>query len=301
MSRRRRSNISRPGFTILELIVVLAILAVLFALTLAAIQRARDAANRTTCMNNLRQIGLGLHHYHDSLHRFPPGVSYRSGADAQPFMGWPTRLLPYLGQGDLWRQAEEAFRRDKIFWMEPHSQVRSTVVSTFSCPADGRTLEPAVRGRYRIGLTSYLGVEGTNQFLRNGVLFMDSRVCLDDVQDGTSHTLAVGERPPSSDLVYGWWYAGWGQGQDGSLDSVLGANEVNVFTGLGSGCPRGPYQFSPGSVGNYCDAFHFWSPHSAGANFLFADGSVRLMSYAAERQIAAMATRAGREPVVWSD
>src|SRR5207244_2898670 len=140
------------------------------------------------------------------------------------------------------------------------------------------------------------GVEGTNQTTKDGVLFLDSRVRLEDVKDGTSHTLMVGERPPSADLVFGWWYAGWGQSKDGSGDMVLGVRERYV-SDLAPGCPRGPYAYGPGKVNNQCDTFHFWSTHIGGAHFLFADGSVHFLLYSAAPLLPALATRAGGESV----
>jgi prepilin-type processing-associated H-X9-DG protein len=143
-------------------------------------------------------------------------------------------------------------------------------------------------------------VNGRDAFHEDGVLFLDSAVRLTDVTDGTSNTLAVGERPPSADLILGWWYAGWGQAKDGEGDMVLGARTRNHSI-YGRGCPSGPFEFQPGSFGNQCDAFHFWSPHSNGANFLVCDGSVRFLSYSANRILPALATRAGGEADTLAD
>ena len=100
--------------------------------------------------------------------------------------------------------------------------------------------------------------------------------------------------------MLGWWYAGWGQAQSGSVDIVLGVSEVNSgdgFLGAAANCWRGPYFFSPGSVQNMCDPFHFWSLHPGGANFLFCDGSIRFLAYAQAPIMSALATRAGGEVV----
>jgi prepilin-type processing-associated H-X9-DG protein len=115
-----------------------------------------------------------------------------------------------------------------------------------------------------------------------------------DISDGTNTTLAVGERPPSAYLDFGWWYPGWGQGKDGSADMVLGAQERNSTN---RACPPGPYQFLQGKVADPCAMFHFWSLHPGGANFLFADGSARFLSYEADTILPALATRAGGEIV----
>ncbi|HZU36839.1 MAG TPA: DUF1559 domain-containing protein, partial [Gemmataceae bacterium] len=143
-------------------------------------------------------------------------------------------------------------------------------------------------------LSSYLGNEGTDQFSEDGVLYLDSRVKMVDIIDGTSNTLLVGERPPSPDLRFGWWYAANGQNSCGSLDTVLGAQELN-FTY--SSCPFGPVPYGPGRLNNPCDTFHFWSLHPGGANFAFADGSVHFLSYGSADILEALATRAGGESV----
>ncbi len=115
-----------------------------------------------------------------------------------------------------------------------------------------------------------------------------------EIADGTAHTILVGERPPSTDLVFGWWYAGWGQDKDGEGDMLLGARTQNRSE-YGRGCPTGPYPFKDGAFDRQCDAFHFWSPHRGGANFLFADGSVRLVTYSANDLLPALASRSGNE------
>jgi prepilin-type processing-associated H-X9-DG protein len=96
--------------------------------------------------------------------------------------------------------------------------------------------------------------------------------------------------------VLGWWYAGTGQSDDGSAAAVMSVRE-RVVSIWGFGCLPGPYHFTPGRLDNQCDAFHFWSLHSGGANFLFADGSVRFPPYSADAVLPALATRAGGEVV----
>lgn len=288
----------RRGLSLLELLVVVAIIAVIVGLTLAAVQRVRASAARTHCVNTIRQLGLSLQQYHQAHGAFPPGVSYADGKDPQPFLGWQARMLPYLEQRDLWDRTVAAFQQSQVFWDIPPHTGLATVVPAFLCPADGRITAPAAVGHDR-GLrafTSYLGVEGTHAGANDGLLYLDSKCRLTDVTDGASNTLLVGERPPSADLVLGWWYAGWGQRKNGDADLILGVRTRN-YGGNGRGCPEGPYQFTPGSFKNQCDAFHFWSPHTGGAHFALADGSVRFIGYSADPIMPAIATRAGGEGI----
>lgn len=283
------------GFTLIELTVVLAILGVLAGLLLAAVQRVRESANRTMCSDHLRQLGLALQHYHDAHSVFPPGCSFRKGADPHPHMGWCARLLPFLEQERLWSDALRAYKEEKLFVHNPPHTGLSTVVPAFTCPSDGRTRTPVELGPMRVALASYLGVGGTDYVRKDGVLYLDSRVRLADVTDGASNTLIAGERPPSADRIFGWWYAGWGQSKDGSGDTVLGVLELNVST-YTTDCPAGPYAFSSGRVQDRCDLFHFWSLHPGGANFVFADGSAHFLRYSAAPLMPALATRSGGEP-----
>jgi prepilin-type N-terminal cleavage/methylation domain-containing protein len=134
--KTRSGNSSRPAFTLIELLVVIGILAVLMGLLLPAVQRARHAALRIKCENNLRQIGLAAHQYHDAAGLFPPGSS---SGKPYLYMSWFTRILPYLEQDALWRQADSAYRQNPgvlPYIVPPHVDF-STAVAIFSCPADG--------------------------------------------------------------------------------------------------------------------------------------------------------------------
>ena len=155
---------------------------------------------------------------------------------------------------------------------------------------------------------SYLGVSGTDSRYCNGMMTADQGISLVAVSDGTSNTLFFGERPPPIGFEYGWLYAGDGQDGFGSLDSVLGVRDRNqtgvnrsaelyvVVTGYRS-CGPGPFAYAPPGADRKCDAFRFWSLHVGGANFAFADGSVRFLNYGADAVLPALATRAGGEVV----
>jgi prepilin-type N-terminal cleavage/methylation domain-containing protein/prepilin-type processing-associated H-X9-DG protein len=288
----------RPGFTVIELLVVIGIIAALLALIFPAIQRIRATADQLRCANNMRQIGIALHLYHGDRRALPPGCSYKNGTDPYPHMAWCTRILPYLEQDAAWQTADREFRRVSFFLGPPVHTSLAKEMTIFVCPTDGRRSGDA--GGFVVGFTHYLGVGGLNQNTRDGVLFLDSNVRLTDIRDGASNTLMVGERPPSAKNDLGWWYAGWGQNKNGSGDSVLGVRELCNYINA-QGCPPGPYSFRRGDLQNQCDAFHFWSLHPGGANFLFADATVRFLSYAADAVLPALATRNGGEPVSLAD
>jgi prepilin-type processing-associated H-X9-DG protein/prepilin-type N-terminal cleavage/methylation domain-containing protein len=289
--------VRRASFTLTELLVVIAIIAVLLGLLLAAVQKARDSAARTNCANNLRQLGLSLHQYHDGHNAFPPGMRWQNGTDRYLFMTWLTQILPYVEQEQLLLTAEKAYQQSPWPFNNPPHAGLTTIVKTFLCPADGRVFETqfAPRDMFDVSFTSYLGVEGQDLYSQDGILFRDSHIMIGDVTDGTSHTLLAGERPPSADFQYGWWYAGEGQQLTGSADMVLGVQEQDVIPYSWAQCFQGVYTYGPGRISNQCDMFHFWSLHPGGANFLFADSSVRFLSYSAVAIMPALASRAGGE------
>ncbi len=297
MVHRRR----RTAMTLIEVIVVVAIIGVLFSLALPAIQRVRENAGRVECANNLRQIGMALHNYHDTLGAFPPG-HIKDTAKLYPRTGWQLHLLPFLEQLPLWQTAEAAFKQDSNAYDNPPHTGMETPLRLFACPVDSRvSVTQFTRGGTQpVALTSYLGVIGADLESRDGVLFSDSRIRLTDITDGTSNTLLVGERPPSPDFNWGWWYAGNGQKHTGSGDMILGVREINyeIFDwNLGEFCPPGPYHFVRGSLKNQCDLLHFWSLHSSGANFLSADGSVHFLPYSTDQIMPSLASRSGHEAV----
>ncbi|MDY3561064.1 DUF1559 domain-containing protein [Gemmata sp. JC673] len=255
------------------------------------------ASAKSFCANNLRQVGFSLHLFTEAKGAFPPGVVAPAADAKHPFMGWQLHLMPYIEQQAVWDEAVEAYRRNSNFLADPPHPGASRVIKTLICNSDSRVIVPqTVPGGAAKGFTSYLGVSGSHSKRGDGMLFCGSAVRPLDVQDGASNTLFVGERPPSADLVFGWWYAGWGQDQDGDGDMVLGVRATNVTAGSAY-CPPGPYRYGVGRFEEQCSMFHFWSPHVGGANFLLVDGSVRLIGYSADDLMPALATRAGGEAV----
>jgi prepilin-type N-terminal cleavage/methylation domain-containing protein/prepilin-type processing-associated H-X9-DG protein len=284
---------TRRAFTLVELLVVIGIVSLLLAMLLPAIQYVRAAADLLACKANLRQIGHALSMYHHDRQALPPGCSFQEINEPYPHMSWCVRIMPYLEHEEMWRGAAAAFASDKFFLNIPPHDLGLVAIPQLICPADGR------RNRQehpKMGVTHYLGNCGTDHVQKDGVLFLNSRIRYGDIHDGLGHTLLIGERPPSQDGAWGWWYAGWGQNQDGSAEMVLGVRELNSYgQPQCDPCASGPYHFQRG--GDQCDFFHFWSQHAGGAHFLFGDGSVRLLKYEADPILPGLSTRAGQEVV----
>ena len=271
----------RAALTLIELLVVIAIVGILIGLLLAAVQNVRAAAARADCQNRMKQLALGLHNYHDSYHTLPVGHRSFFNPDKRPFTGWTLDLLPYLEQDNLSAQIALAFRTSFMPFVNPPHVHIATVVKAYTCPTDPRVSTPQVSTvtQNRVAFTSYLGVSGKDYQSKDGVFVQDQRFGLNAVNDGTSNSLMLGERPPSADFQFGWWYAGVGQQLSGSK------------------CGPGAYPFRHSRLDDQCGMFHFWSPHPGGANFAFCDGSVHFLRYSANDILPALATRAGGEVV----
>lgn len=288
----RKTRQISEAMSLIELLVLISILALLISIMFPAIHKIREQGLRGQCQNHMRQMGLAIHQYHDSHHIIPPATEINPETKFC-YLSWQARILPWLEQDVVWHQTVEAFAMNPAFSAPQHGHIRSLVYSFYICPSDGRR-QTTVVDLPPIGFTHYLGVNG--QGTLRGVLILNGRHGLASVTDGASHTIMVGERPPSPNERYGWWYAGVGQSGDGALDSHMSVRQINVSI-YAPTCVYGPYKFQWGSSKNICNTFHFWSQHPNGANFLFADGSVKFLTYESDSILPALATIAGRETV----
>jgi prepilin-type processing-associated H-X9-DG protein len=229
------------------------------------------------------------------------------------------QIMPYVEQDNLYNEAYDWSSSDSkypgqfrfwpwgAFWLTPPTPPNpalGVLVKTWTCPADSRTLQASFVSDpfdFKVAFTAYEGVSGTNGSKQDGILYYMSNVRIIDIVngDGTANTLMVGERPPSADLDFGWWFAGGGYDNLGTGDVVLGSRDYAYADSLG--CDHRYVAFQQGKVTEPCDQVHFWSLHSGGANFLFGDAHVQFLSYSADRVLPALATKAGGEVVSGSD
>jgi type II secretory pathway pseudopilin PulG len=283
----------RCGLTLVEAMVVLAIMALLLGLVLSGVQKARQRAVRTACENNLHQIGIALHNHHTVRGNFPAGLT--SDALPRPRMTWLVQLLPFLGCTAEAQASAAAYESSPNPFYNPPHRLFETPIRHYLCPTDSRvfTRQPS-HGRW-VSSTSYVGVYGLDVDTPGGCMIFRDAVSLAMIHDGSANTIMIGERPPSTDFWYGWWYTGHGQRGTGSADMLLGVREINTGTFYAANCPPGPDEYREGRMDRQCDLFHFWSMHGSGAQFLFACGSVRFLNYDAAPLMPALATRAGGE------
>jgi prepilin-type processing-associated H-X9-DG protein len=297
---RKPQERGRSAFTLLEILVAMAIIILLLALTVTAVQRVRAAAAQVECAHRLRQMALAVHQFHAAHHKLPEGCGYpflESEADLtmQGGLSWQTAILPFIDQGPLWDEAWQAQEQDPSTNSSLHQLVCEKVMVSFLCPAEVIRMGKNTASGLIWGTTSYLGVAGTDKRIDDGVFHKDFTVRFADITDGSSNTLMIGERPVGPGGRYAAWYAGWTDCVC-SLNQILAAGD-GVWDPDNSGCRVTTALFRPGRLGNICDVNHFWSLHSGGANFAFADGSVRFLPYSGATIISALATRAGGELV----
>jgi prepilin-type N-terminal cleavage/methylation domain-containing protein len=314
---RKLSPAQRKAFTLIELLVVLVIIALLLGLLLPAVQKVRESAAKAQCLNNLKQIGLALHGYHDINQGLPPGyrasLAYSDGAiDTAPGWGWAAFILPYIEQDNVYRQLA-------LNLPVQNSPAIQTMVKLFLCPSDltppsafpvpdgfGNTVCLAAPTSYAACCGS--DASDTRDATGDGVLYRNSRVRIADITDGTSNTIMVGERA--------WAKANgaWGgaiprgvikRGQSNPCQpNIPGAWYPSSTIAIAHAHLNNALVDPDGSAG----MDDFSSMHIGGSLFLFADGSVHLLrsvssdnpdgSYTTDGLVfQALATRAGGEVI----
>lgn len=273
----RRSTMTKLGFTLIELLVVIAIIAVLIALLLPAVQQAREAARRTQCKNNLKQIGLALHNYHDSFQTLPPGwigvTSNQPDIMGTNGWGWAAHLLPMLDQANVHRSIDFNLPINS----PSNSNARVTVLTVFRCASDvgptkwsipaAGTTNPLLD----LAAASYSGVFGKDEVDNcnglapgapcnsDGLFFLNSRIRFSDVSDGLSQTLMAGERITRTEKGWNYTWTGVVSGGENPIIRVLGDTDITPNRDL-------------------IRIDEFASYHTGGAQFVLGDGGVRFIS-----------------------
>jgi prepilin-type N-terminal cleavage/methylation domain-containing protein/prepilin-type processing-associated H-X9-DG protein len=318
--RQEAASLSRPGFTLIELLVVIAIIAILIGLLLPAVQKVREAAARSQCQNNMKQLGLALHNFHDTHRVFPASGWTRAGPGnrAGKYVGWRPLILPYIEQQNL----QKLFDFNDNWWEGSNPAAAAVHVDTFLCPSVPQRAEmlsavahyprPGMMFANRLAATDYEAIMGVqpasinphlpnalyNASNRFSVMYRNSRTRVTDVRDGMSSTILVVEcaaRP----LVF----------RNGSVSSVAendqgigwadseGAFSLDGATTDGSAEGCGPAGGCTKVINARNDNEPF-SFHHDGGNFLFADGHVQFVDESVSLTVfATLCTKHGGEIV----
>ena len=293
----------RRGFTLIELLVVIAIIAILIALLLPAVQQAREAARRASCKNNMRQLGIALHNYHDTFGTLPPGwigVSQRrADVEGESGFGWGTMILPNLEQSPIYSTLNFSRPMD----VAPNRPELSRFLTVFACPSDPKPdvfkIEDRNGTEIELATSNYMGVFGTvelhgcenppgtfpvsssGQCRSDGAFFHNSAVRFRDFIDGSSSTLLIGERTTFNDPDEGLFYGTW----SGALPEVEEA-PARIL---------GHAEHPPNEREHAED---FGSSHVGGAQFVLGDGHIQFISDSIDEEIfSSLATLAGGETV----
>ncbi len=302
----RRSACRAKGFTIIELLIVVAIIGLLIGLLLPAIQMARESARKTQCANNLRQIGLAMHGYTLNFEAFPPGyvsTVLPDHDDGGPGWAWGTMILPFMEDADLYSHVNLA-EPIEAATME---LVRLNSVPSFVCPSDGSFLTVIdIPEKHSDGVicqmaaASYVGSAGTirptckrcrDRF--DGMFGRNRAIKPKEIQDGLSKTLAVGERATYWASATLWGVVPNSKVIDYKRPGKYAAGPAYVLgTTFHKGFNIELSEVDPEEEDTYAESFG--SPHPDGCHFLFCDAGVRFVWNTADPAVMnALSTRDG--------
>lgn len=331
-----RSNQIKRGFTLVELLVVIAIIGILIGMLLPAVQSVREAARRTSCLNNMRQLGIALHNYEGAYRAFPPsrltpddnplpsGVTAGGGTSA--FQSWTTLILPFVEQGNLANQFD--FQQA---WFDDVNSGNLAVVSTqlpiFKCASspssDGQDpyhVIGAAAGDYgsinevkKKVYTNVLGIADPGDSAREGLLSKFKKNPIGQCTDGTSNTFYVAECAGQPEVFTSAGPMNAERFANYTDDKVVNFNgrfvpadgtgwaDPDCGFSINGASPDGLTKYGPAMINaiNVSEAFSF---HPGGASFAMADGSVQYVQSQIDPQIfVALCTRSGGEVVNTSD
>jgi prepilin-type N-terminal cleavage/methylation domain-containing protein len=306
----------RRGFTLIELLVVIAIIAILIALLVPAVQKVREAAARTRCVNNMKQVCLGLHGYHDTTKVFPAGqpeAYYYSNWYGDPLVKdadrscWIVQLLPYVEQMALYDQVQN--------WLKTSSSLTSTApfkdthIQVLLCPSDPNspklgTLPSSPQGTHaNIIVCHGSGYATPNAdptgIKRDGIFYGRSRTKMTDILDGTSNTVMASEILLAPDTATGHDIRGrvWNSIHAGTEFTTMYPPNSNIGDNPMGYCQPIPYV--PCATASILNAYTLArSRHPGGVNAGLADGTVRFIPNEITPGVwLALGTRAGNETV----
>lgn len=328
----------RRAFTLIELLVVIAIIAILIALLVPAVQKVRDAAARTQCANNLKQIGLALHNYHDAYNWFPPGcqpdLNATGGVQASWGSSWKVFILPYLDQLPIFQAW--VFQNSSGYNNSANTMlVNNVTIQAYRCPSTNlpKFYSSSNNGGSIEMFTTYTGISGSAAdsasyassgnagiVSGSGILYPNSQVQLTQITDGSSNTIMVGEqsshlRDVNGNPITGGYSGitsqgphGWTMGANG--DNRVPPNYQNGGDNRSFNCTTVRYQINQIGMTNVCSAgtcdntgtnIPLSSQHMGGANMLFADGTVHFLQNSTPLNILqALCTGVGQEAVTYT-